>query len=226
MPTHVTAPTTIYDTRFDHETAMVLAAEEYSRFADTLLDLVEEDWRAPTACPGWTIRDMAGHTLGMAELAASLPEMARQLTRAARAAKRSGKPDVDELTAHQIRKHEQLSVPELVDAFRAHRTQGCSRPPTPTSADAGDEDHRPRTGRREPGALEGRIPDRHDSDARPVDAPQRHRPRARSTHGTDPRTRRRPRCRRGHGMGPSAQTSLRPHPDGSCGRALVVWFVR
>ena len=118
MPTQVADPTTIHDTRFDHETAMALAAEEYSRFADTLVDLAEEDWQAPTSCPGWTIRDMAGHTLGMAELAASLPEMARQLTRAARAAKRSGKPQIDELTDHQVRKHEQLSVPDLVDAVQ------------------------------------------------------------------------------------------------------------
>ncbi|MCW2834685.1 MAG: maleylpyruvate isomerase family mycothiol-dependent enzyme [Nocardioides sp.] len=118
MPTQVADPTTTHDTRFDHETAMALAAEEYSRFADTLVGLAEEDWQAPTSCPGWTIRDMAGHTLGMAELAASLPEMARQLTRASRAAKRSGKPQINELTDHQVRKHEQLSVPDLVDAVQ------------------------------------------------------------------------------------------------------------
>ena len=118
MPTQVADPTTIHDTRFDHEAAMVLAAEEYSRFAATLADLTEEEWQAPTSCPGWTIRDMAGHTLGMAELAASLPEMARQLIRAARAGKRSGKPQIDELTDHQVRKHEQLSVPDLVDAIQ------------------------------------------------------------------------------------------------------------
>jgi len=109
---------TIYDSRFDHETAMTLAAEEYSRFAEVLAGLSEDDWRAPTSCPGWTIRDMAGHTLGMAELAASLPEMARQLFRATVAAKRSGRPQIDELTGLQVRKHERLSVPELVDAVR------------------------------------------------------------------------------------------------------------
>ena len=118
MPTQIADRATIHDTQFDHETAMALAAEEYSRFADTLAGLADEDWQAPTSCPGWTIRDMAGHTLGMAELASSLPEMARQLIRATRAAKRSGKPQVDELTDLQVRKHEQLSVPDLVGAVQ------------------------------------------------------------------------------------------------------------
>jgi uncharacterized protein (TIGR03083 family) len=95
---------------------MTLAAEEYARFARLLAGLTEEEWAAPTSCSGWTVRDMAGHTLGMAELAASLPEMARQLTRAGRAAKRSGKAQIDELTDLQVRKHEQLTVAELVAA--------------------------------------------------------------------------------------------------------------
>ena len=61
---------------------------------------------------------MAGHTLGMAEFAASLPEMARQLIHAGRAAKRSEKPQIDELTDLQVRKHQQLSVPDLVAAVQ------------------------------------------------------------------------------------------------------------
>jgi uncharacterized protein (TIGR03083 family) len=118
MPTHVADQATIHDSRFDHETAMTLAAEEYSRFADLLAGLAQEDWQAPTSCAGWTVRDMAGHTLGMAELAASLPEMARQLIRAGRAAKRSGKPQIDELTDLQVRKHQQLSEGDLVAAVQ------------------------------------------------------------------------------------------------------------
>ncbi|WP_197025348.1 maleylpyruvate isomerase family mycothiol-dependent enzyme [Nocardioides sp. URHA0032] len=118
MPTQVADHATVHDSRFDHQTAMALAAEEYTRFADTLVGLAEEDWQMPTSCTGWTIRDMAGHTLGMAELAGSLPEMARQLIRASRAAKRSGKPQVDELTDLQVRKHEQLRVADLVGAVQ------------------------------------------------------------------------------------------------------------
>lgn len=118
MSMQVAERPTVHDSRFDHETAMALAAEEYSRFAEVLAGLAEEDWRAPTSCPGWTIRDMAGHTLGMAEFAASLPEMARQLARAGRAAKRSGRPQIDELTGLQVRKHEHLGTSELVEAVR------------------------------------------------------------------------------------------------------------
>ena len=118
MPTQVADHATIHDSRFERDSAMALAAEEYTRFADTLAGLTEEDWQAPTSCTGWTIRDMAGHTLGMAELAASLPEMARQLIRASRAAKRSGKPQIDELTDLQVRKHEQLSIGDLVRAVQ------------------------------------------------------------------------------------------------------------
>ena len=118
MPTQAVDQATIHDSRFDHETAMTLAAEEYSRFARVLAGLADEDWQAPTSCPGWTVRDMAGHTLGMAELAASLPEMARQLIRAGRAARRSGKPQIDELTDLQVRKHQQLNVADLVAAFQ------------------------------------------------------------------------------------------------------------
>jgi uncharacterized protein (TIGR03083 family) len=116
MPTQTASQEAVHDSRFDRETAMKLAAEEYSRFAHVLAGLAEDDWRAPTSCPGWTVRDIAGHTLGMAELASSLPEMARQLFRAGRAAKRSGRPQIDELTDLQVRKHRQLTVPDLVAA--------------------------------------------------------------------------------------------------------------
>jgi uncharacterized protein (TIGR03083 family) len=118
MPTHVTDGATVHDSRFDHETAMTLAAEEYARFADVLASLAEVDWQAPTSCPDWTVRAMAGHTLGMAELAASLPEMARQLIHAGRAAKHSGRPQIDELTDLQVRKHRQLSEADLVAAVQ------------------------------------------------------------------------------------------------------------
>ena len=96
MSTKVDEKKTLYDSRLDRDTAMTLAADEYTRFARALADLSDPEWQAPTSCPGWTVRDIAGHTLGMAEFAASLPEMARQLMSAGRAAKKSGKPELDE----------------------------------------------------------------------------------------------------------------------------------
>lgn len=117
MSTRVDAKKAPYDTRLDRDTAMALAGQEYARFASAVADLTDDDWRAPTCCPGWTVRDVVGHTLGMAEFAASLPEMTRQLMRAGSAAKKSGKPQIDELTGLQVRKHEQLGTAELVAAL-------------------------------------------------------------------------------------------------------------
>jgi len=62
----------------DRETAMRLAATEYQRYGDVLADLMPADWSAPTDCPGWDVRTMAAHNLGMARMAASFAEMIRQ----------------------------------------------------------------------------------------------------------------------------------------------------
>jgi uncharacterized protein (TIGR03083 family) len=104
--------------RLDRETAMALAAGEYQRFADLLESLQPSDWARPTSCPGWTVRDMAGHCLGMAQMPATLREMIGQQVAAGRAAKKSGRPLVDELTSLQVRKNAELSIDELTAAFR------------------------------------------------------------------------------------------------------------
>ena len=57
---------------------MRLAATEYERVAALLDQLEPAQWAAPTDCPGWDVRAMAGHMLGMAQMAATVPEMARQ----------------------------------------------------------------------------------------------------------------------------------------------------
>lgn len=80
---------------------MRLAADEYQRFLRQLRQLRPADWSRPTACPGWDVRAMTGHVLGMAELAASLPEQLRQM----RAAGKAGGVFIDALTALQVAKH-------------------------------------------------------------------------------------------------------------------------
>ena len=62
-----------------HETAMRLAATEYQRLLDLLRALGPEDWAKPTQCPGWDVRAMAAHALGMVEMAASIRENNRQV---------------------------------------------------------------------------------------------------------------------------------------------------
>ncbi|HET9859575.1 MAG TPA: maleylpyruvate isomerase family mycothiol-dependent enzyme [Nocardioidaceae bacterium] len=102
----------------DREVAMRLAATEYERVSLLLERLLPEHWALPTDCPGWDVRAMAGHILGMAEMVAGLPEMLRQQTLAGRAAKRSGAPLIDELTALQVAKNAHLSNAELIGRMR------------------------------------------------------------------------------------------------------------
>ncbi|MGI8651482.1 MAG: maleylpyruvate isomerase family mycothiol-dependent enzyme [Geodermatophilaceae bacterium] len=97
----------------DRAVLMRLAATEYERFSTMLATLDARDWSRPTECPDWDVRAMAGHVLGMAEMAASIREMVRQQS----AAKKRGGLPIDALTAVQVDKNAALSVQELIDRF-------------------------------------------------------------------------------------------------------------
>ena len=97
------------------QTAMRLAATEYRRFSDLLRSLRPGDWTAPTECPGWDVRAMAAHALGMAEMAASIRENIRQL----RLARRRGGVFLDALTALQVDEREDMTPAQIVAAFAA-----------------------------------------------------------------------------------------------------------
>jgi uncharacterized protein (TIGR03083 family) len=94
----------------DRDTAMRLAATEYDRFLTQLRLLNAADWSAPTTCPGWDVRTMASHVLGMAEMAASLREQLHQQRAAARAG-----GGIDALTGVQVRERSHLSPTDLMD---------------------------------------------------------------------------------------------------------------
>jgi uncharacterized protein (TIGR03083 family) len=104
---------------FDRETARRLAAMEYDRLGDLLDDLTPQEWAAATECPGWDVRAMAGHCIGMAQMVTSLRETARQMVSATRAAKRSGAAQIDELTGLQVREHAHLADAEVASSLRA-----------------------------------------------------------------------------------------------------------
>jgi uncharacterized protein (TIGR03083 family) len=70
----ITAPSQPRAPALPREVAMRLAATEYQRFADLLRALRPGDWTRPTDCPGWDVRAMAAHALGMVEMAASIRE--------------------------------------------------------------------------------------------------------------------------------------------------------
>ena len=48
-----------------HDDWVRLAATEYERFVTQLEDLDQDDWQRATVCSEWTVRDVAGHVLGM-----------------------------------------------------------------------------------------------------------------------------------------------------------------
>ena len=86
----------------DRAVAMRLAATEYQRCTDVFRALTPEQWRAPTCCPAWDVRQMAAHMLGMVEMAASIRESFRQQRKAAKIATRDGATHLDALTGLQV----------------------------------------------------------------------------------------------------------------------------
>jgi uncharacterized protein (TIGR03083 family) len=102
----------------ERDLAMELAAREYDKVTALLEGLNPEQWSAPTDCTGWDVRAMAGHMLGMAQMAASLPEMVRQQRAAAKRQKRDGGLNIDALTAVQVDKNAGLTTAKVVAAMR------------------------------------------------------------------------------------------------------------
>ena len=96
----------------DRDTAYRLAGTEYDRYLRLVRDLAPHDWDRPTACPGWDVRAVTAHVVGMAEMAASVRETARQNRLAGKAG-----GGIDALTALQVREHADLDGPGLVAAL-------------------------------------------------------------------------------------------------------------
>jgi uncharacterized protein (TIGR03083 family) len=92
-----------------------LAANEYARVAAQLRSLTADEWTKSTDCTLWDVRAMAGHTTGMLATFTGYRAMFRAMAAATRAAKRSGGPMIDALTARQVVDHSALSTTELVD---------------------------------------------------------------------------------------------------------------
>ncbi len=104
--------------RLERSVAMRLAADEYTRFADTLAGLEATDWTRPTLCPAWDVRRLGCHVVGMAELAAGIREGLRQQRLAGRDARRRGITPLDALTDLQVREREDWSSERVVRGIR------------------------------------------------------------------------------------------------------------
>jgi uncharacterized protein (TIGR03083 family) len=111
----MTGSSTVRVAAISHDRAMRLAATEYQRFLDLLRSLEPADWTKPTDCPGWDVRTMAAHLLGMVEMAASLRENLRQMT----VAHRRGGVYIDALTQLQVDERADTTPTQIVDRFAA-----------------------------------------------------------------------------------------------------------
>jgi uncharacterized protein (TIGR03083 family) len=98
----------------DRHEAATIAATEYERFVELLRELDADDWSKPTECPDWDVRAMAGHTAAMANDFSSLPNVMRRSRAAAKAAKASGNPPLDHMTAMQVADTAALSTAEVI----------------------------------------------------------------------------------------------------------------
>jgi uncharacterized protein (TIGR03083 family) len=103
----------------EREAAMRSAATEYTRTVALFEGVTPGQWVLPTDCPGWDVRAVAGHMLGMAQMTATLPELARQQMAAQRGANKTGTVMIDVLTAQQVAANASLSPAEVVTAMRA-----------------------------------------------------------------------------------------------------------
>ena len=111
----ITAPSRPRIAALPRGTAMRLAATEYQRFADLLRSLGPDDWAKPTECPGWDVRTMAAHALGMVEMAASIRETNRQL----KLARSRGGLFIDALTALQVEERTGMTPAQITARFAA-----------------------------------------------------------------------------------------------------------
>ncbi len=91
-----------------------LATAEYERVADQLRSLAPDDWAKQTECPLWDVRAMAGHSTGMLSTFTGYRTLMGEMRTAAKAAKQSGGPMIDALTAKQVSDHADMSTSELI----------------------------------------------------------------------------------------------------------------
>ena len=101
--------------------AMRLAATEYQRFLDMLRSLQPQGWMKPTECPGWDVRAMAAHALGMVEMAASIRESNRQV----KFARRAGGVFLDALTKLQVDERAEMTPAQIVDRYAARAAKAA-----------------------------------------------------------------------------------------------------
>ncbi len=97
-----------------HDEAMHLAQVENERVLAVADQLSADDWSRPTDCPGWDVKSLLGHLLGMFELQADNDERMRQVTAAAGIVAQTGGVRLHAMTALQVQEHAHLTPAALL----------------------------------------------------------------------------------------------------------------
>jgi uncharacterized protein (TIGR03083 family) len=104
-----------------HDEAMRLTDQENARLLDQVRGLSSEQWRAPTDCTGWTVRDVVVHLIASAQAQANPVEFARQVLVGRRlTAEIGGEHWVDGLNEAQLRARRGWTAPMLPAAWERH----------------------------------------------------------------------------------------------------------
>src|ERR687893_1296504 len=99
------------DSAMRHGEWMAAAEEEYRRLGALLAELDDDDWRRPTDCTEWDVREMVAHLVGAAESTASVRELRRQ--QKADRTLRPGEQEVDQINAVQVRERATATPEQL-----------------------------------------------------------------------------------------------------------------
>lgn len=92
--------------------AVGVARAELSALVDQVYELTADDFRSPTECEGWTIRDVVAHLTGAADEAVHLRVQAKHMITAKTRLRKL--PLVDALTTQQIADRSQKSDVDIV----------------------------------------------------------------------------------------------------------------
>jgi len=82
--------------------ADALALAVYGALLDDLAQLSDDDWRSPTECVGWSVRDMVAHLVGAAQGHASMPVFLGQYAWGMRHRQAFGGSGLDAMNQRQI----------------------------------------------------------------------------------------------------------------------------
>lgn len=97
-----------------HDEAMQLARVENERLLAVADGLTAREWSQPTDCPGWDVKSLLGHVLGMLELQADSDERMRQVKTATGIAEQTGGIRLHAMTALQVQEHAHLTPAALL----------------------------------------------------------------------------------------------------------------